>query len=76
MTALAIIAAVWLLLTVLTLAACRAARLGDQAQQQQREPLRPVAPQPVTAEVTVPRRRSRASILPARLRSPQDFSMR
>jgi hypothetical protein len=78
MIVLAVIAAVWLLLTVLILAACRAARLGDQAQQPH-EPLRSVAPEPAAAEVTVRRRRrsrAAAAILPSGAHSSQDLSMR
>jgi len=79
MIVLTVIVAVWLLLTVLILAACRAARLGDQTQQCQQEPLRSVTPEPASAEVTVRRRRrSRtvAAILPAGLRSSQDLFTR
>jgi hypothetical protein len=76
MIILAVIAAVWLLLTVAILAACRAARLGDQAQQSP-EPLCSVAPEQAAPEVTVRRRRSRtAALLSAGSGSWQDLSTR
>jgi hypothetical protein len=76
MIVIAIIAAVWLLLTVPILAVCRAARLGDQAQQPA-EPLCSGAPEPAAAEVTVRRRRPRAAaLLSAGSSSLQDLSTR